>query len=79
MTDAMMQMNDDIARMDAARIGPHVTCPASRHAAMIAKALINDRSTMMLDDDPAHCGGSIAAVVASLWEARAATAAKEKP
>lgn len=59
---------DDLRRMHAARIGPHVTCPASRHAAMIAEDM------MTLDETPIdteHAGASIAATVAALWEARA--------
>lgn len=74
MTDA----NDTIsrkamlARMNAARdSNAGVTCPASRHAAMIAKALIDGSGYPMLTDDPKHCGETIAAVVAALWEARA--------
>lgn len=47
-----------IAQMNDTRTGPSVTCPASRHAAMISEA-------------PEHCGASIADTVAALWEARA--------
>lgn len=56
-------MTDALARMNAARIGPHVTCPASRHVAMIADAMIEAGDT--------HQGESIADTVAALWEARA--------
>lgn len=54
---------DDLRRMHAARIGPQVTCPASRHAAMIAHTMIHGGND--------HEGGSIASAVASLWEVRA--------
>lgn len=56
---------DDLRRMDAARIGPHVTCPASRHAAMIAEDMAAG------DHEQHHRADSIASTVASLWEARA--------
>lgn len=61
----------DVQAMEKARIGPHVTCPASRHAAMIAEALVKGQAYPMLAEDPAHCGETIAVVVAALWNARA--------
>ena len=57
--------------MDAARIGPHITCPVSRHAAMMAEAMMRGEPYVMMDEDRAHCGASIGDTVASLWEARA--------
>lgn len=60
-----------LARMDAARIGPHITCPVSRHAAMMAEAMMRGEPYVMMDEDRAHCGASIGDTVASLWEARA--------
>ena len=63
MTDRIA--TEDLRRMHAARLGPHVTCPTSRHAAMIAEAMAAG------DHDQQHQGGSIASTVASLWEARA--------
>lgn len=63
-------MSDPIAKMDAARNFPVNTCPASRHAQMIAEALIEGRPYPMLTEDPEHCGESIAAVVTALYKAR---------
>ena len=59
-----------LARMAAARTGPAVTCPASRHAAMISEALMSGAPYAMLAEAPEHCGASIADTVAALWEAR---------
>ena len=67
-------MTDRITALRAlkkARIGLHVTCPASRHAAMIAEVLMKGEAYPMLTEDPAHCGETIASVVTALWEARA--------
>ena len=63
-------MTDQIAEMDAARGFPVNTCGASRHAQMIAEALISGKPYPMLTEDPKHCGESIAAVVTALYEAR---------
>lgn len=60
-----------LALMDAARIGPHITCPVSRHAAMVAEAMMRGEPYVMMDEDRVHCGASIGDTVASLWEARA--------
>lgn len=46
-----------------------VTCPASRHAQMIAE-LIGRHSFAMVQDEPEHCAQSILAAVAALFEAR---------
>jgi len=52
---------DAFARMNRARTAPHVTCPASRHAAKIADALWrSDR----------HDASSVAFTVTELWVAR---------
>ena len=68
-------MSDDLVkRMNAARDFPNNTCPASRHAAMIAEALSQKQTYHMLEEEPEHCGGRIAATVAALWECRAALA-----
>lgn len=64
------QLREKLAEMDAARDFPVNTCPASRHAQMIAEALIRGKPYPMLTEDPAHCGESIAAVVTALYEAR---------
>lgn len=59
-----------INHMNAARVGPHVTCGASRHVAMMAEALAVKGSYPMISEDPKHCAESLAAVVAALWDAR---------
>lgn len=65
-------MSDDLLkRMNNARDFPANTCGASRHAAMIAEALCKLEDYPMLAEEPKHCGGSIAATVAMLWECRA--------
>lgn len=64
---------DALARMNAARDAN--TCPASRHAATIADALVNGEPYPMLSEEPKYCGATIAAVVASLWETRTALSA----
>ena len=63
-------MSDLIERANAARNFPENTCGASRHAQQIAEELIESGNCAMLMDDPAHCGESILATVAALWEAR---------
>jgi hypothetical protein len=64
-------MSDDLLkRMNNARDFPANTCGASRHAAMIAEALCSGEDYPMLAEEPDHCGGSIAATVAALWECR---------
>ena len=63
--------HDDLVRqMNDARDFPANTCGASRHAAMIAEALCSGEDYPMLAEEPDHCGGSIAATVAALWECR---------
>lgn len=59
-----------LARMNRARDFPKNTDSASRHAAMIATALINRGEYPMLTDEPEHCGISIAVTVEMLWKAR---------
>ena len=60
-----------LARMDAARIGPHITCPVSRHAAMMAEAMMRGEPYVMMTEERKYCGSSIGETVASLWAARA--------
>jgi len=60
----------DIKNMQNSREFPDNTCPASRHAQMIAESLHKDGEYAMLQDDPEHCAGSIASVVKSLYQAR---------
>lgn len=57
-----------LARMDVARDFPVNTCAASRHAAIIAEDLLD--GTPMDPRDMQHCGESIAATVAALYETR---------
>lgn len=57
-------------RVDQARNFPVNTCGASRHVAMIADALADGHQYAMLEEEPAHCAGSMFATVAALWEAR---------
>jgi hypothetical protein len=65
-------MSDDLVkRLNDARDFPSNTCGASRHAAMIAEALCKLEDYPMLVEEPEHCGESIAATVAALWECRA--------
>ena len=59
-----------LRRMHRARRFPHNTCPASRHAQLIAEALAGGRDYPMLREEPGHVAGSIASVVADLFSAR---------
>lgn len=54
--------------MSDARNFPLNTCPASRHAQLIGESLIAGRP--LTDGNLAHCGESILATVAALYEAR---------
>ena len=56
--------------MRQARNFPANTCSGSRHAALMAEQLIRRRPYPMLEEEPQHCGESIAATVAALWVAR---------
>jgi hypothetical protein len=56
--------------MNRARNFPTGTDPSSRHAAMIATALIRRGNYSMLIEEPEHCGISIAVTVELLWKAR---------
>lgn len=67
----------DIKRMQTSRDFGNNTCPASRHAQMIAEALAQAHSGSklhelypMLEEEPEHCAASIASVVNSLYQAR---------
>lgn len=57
-------------RMRRARRFPQNTCPASRHAQLIAETLAGGRDCPMLREEPEHVAGSIASVVADLFGAR---------
>lgn len=63
-----------IKRTNKARNFPSNTCGASRHAQQIAEALIRGDRYPALTDEAAHCGESILAAVAALWETRTALA-----
>lgn len=63
-----------LARMNRARNFPTNTCSSSRHAAMIAEALMLRGKYAMLDDEPEHCGVSLGVTVELLWKARAENA-----
>ena len=58
-------------RMQRHRNFPHGTCPASRHTAIVAEALLKKQPYPMLEEEPDHVGHSIASTVSSLWQARA--------
>lgn len=60
-----------IERMEDAQIGPHVTCPASRHVSMIAEDLARFGSHTPVVSHPRNCASSMAATVQALWDARA--------
>jgi hypothetical protein len=68
-----------LARCEAARQFPSNTCPASRHLEAIGEALVKGKPYPMLTDEPEHCGESMLAVVAALWEARTKLAALANP
>jgi hypothetical protein len=61
---------DLVARMDAARDFPRNTCGASRHVQDIAESLLWGGPCYSLADEPQHCGESLAATAAALWETR---------
>lgn len=61
-------------RAERARLlcgGLAVTCPASRHAMLIADAIANGKSYVMIQDEREHCASSMYSVLESLWNARA--------
>lgn len=60
----------DIKHMQESRKFMENTCPASRHTQMIAEELHQTGEYAMLQEEPAHCAGSIASVVSSLYQAR---------
>lgn len=65
-----MTKNKEIKRMQDSRDFPNNTCPASRHAQIIAEALAKGEKYSMLEEDPEHCAESIASVVSSLYQTR---------
>lgn len=63
--------NEHLRKMNEARTGPKVTCPASRHVAMIGEFMIKGQKYPLAEEDPEYCGEAIVSTVTSLWEARA--------
>jgi hypothetical protein len=61
-----------LRRVAKARDFPHNTCPASRHVELMAENLLKGKPYPMLAEEPEYCGASLMAVVAALYEARAA-------
>ena len=66
-------MNESIEHMNSSREFPKNTCPASRLVAEIAIALCEGRPHYLLQQEPVHCGESMAAVVEALWKLRTAS------
>ena len=56
--------------MTKARNFPANTCPASRHAQLLAETLMGTGPLHYVTDDRQHSGESIAATVTALWKAR---------
>jgi hypothetical protein len=68
----MMIREMDKARSELTRVSLK-TCPASRHAQIIAEGLMqpgNEIRGVLAAYEPDHMGESIASVVTSLWRAR---------
>lgn len=59
-----------LRRMRRNRRFPDNTCPASRHAQLVAETLAEGRDYPMLREEPDHVAGSIASVVGDLYAAR---------
>ena len=59
-----------LRRMRRRRRFPDNTCPASRHAQLIAETLAEGREVPMIREEPDHVAGSIASVVGDLYAAR---------
>lgn len=57
-------------RVERARNAALVSCPASRHLHTMADSLMQYGEYSMLSEEPAHCAGSMYAVLESLWKAR---------
>lgn len=60
----------DLHLMHKARRFPDNTCPASRHAALVAAAMLRGQADVVDVYELPHVGGSVAATVTALWEAR---------
>lgn len=65
-----MAVNRTIRRMDRHRNFPRGTCPASRHAALIARGLVKGAGFVIDPVEYPHAGESIASAIGSLWQAR---------
>ncbi len=62
--------------LEAMRAGGVKTCPASRHAFIVAEMMIEKdgalyQSIKKSSHDPEHMSGSLLSVIQSLWEGRA--------
>lgn len=66
-----------IQAMNENREFPTNTCGTSRHAQMIAEALIKGDNYPMLQEEPEYCGESIAHCVAELWRLRSEACFKD--
>lgn len=58
------------AWVERVRKFPDNTCPSSRHAQMIAEALIAGEHMSAIHEEPQHGGSSILSAVAALYETR---------
>lgn len=59
-----------LRRMRRNRRFPDNTCPASRHAQLIAETLAEGREVPMIREEPEHLAGTLASVVGDLYAAR---------
>jgi len=57
-------------KMEFARRFPYNTCPASRHAQLLAESMLASTKPRWSIDEPNYCGESIAFVVTWLYQAR---------
>lgn len=57
---------------------PKHTCPASRHAHIMAETLAEGKEYAMFSEEPEHCADTLLAVIGSLWQARMHVATLER-
>ena len=57
---------------------PSHTCPASRHAHIMAETLAKGKEYAMFLEEPEHCADTLLAVIGSLWQARMKAAELER-
>jgi hypothetical protein len=72
MTDAddKARLKKAKARATKARKFMVNTCPASRHAHMMADTLAKGKVYHMFTEEPEYCAETLYSVITSLWEAR---------